>query len=134
MIDATTTVQKYMSASPITISDDLTVHDAACRMFDHRIRHLPVVRDDRLVGIISDGDVAVVNSLPGVEASEVSIGFAMTSGPYTCAPTTSLLEVVRTLRERKIGSAVVMDQGELVGIFSVIDALKVFEDQIAAKA
>lgn len=132
MIDATTTVQNYMSASPITINDDLTVHDAACRMFDNRIRHLPVLRDDRLVGVISDGDVAVVNSLPGVEASEVSIGFAMTSSPYTCTPSTSLLEVVKTLRERKIGSVVVMDQGELVGIFSVIDALRVFEEQISA--
>lgn len=132
MIHPEDTVRSHMTLAPVTIPKDATIHDAACTMFEHKIRHLPVMDGEKVAGVISDGDVAVVNALPGIDAAQVSVFFAMTTSPYICSPDAPLLDVVRTLRERKIGSALVMQGDSLVGIFSVIDALRVFESQLQA--
>lgn len=131
-IKSTQTIRACMSPSPVTILSSGTVHQAACLMFEHKIRHLPVMRGDEVVGVVSDGDVAVVHALPGIKADKVSVSFAMTSAPFLCSPDDGLLDVVRHLREKKIGSALVIEDGQLVGIFSVIDALRVFEMQLEA--
>ncbi len=54
---AETTVASVMTENVITGSLDDSVSDIMGTMTDHRIRHLPVIQDDRLVGIISIGDV-----------------------------------------------------------------------------
>lgn len=130
----TAIVQDHMTASPITIPADLSMHDAAERMFDNKIRHLPVIDNGHVVGIISDRDIAVVDTLPQVDRNKVLIGSAMSSSPYICAPTTPLIDVVRTLCEHKIGTAIVMKDGELTGIFTLIDALKALETRLTKEA
>lgn len=50
-------VRELMSAPPITCAPDAELEDLARTMTEHRIRHLPVVDDDRLVGVVSIGDV-----------------------------------------------------------------------------
>ena len=49
----------FMTPSPITIEPEMNVEDAADLMADNQIRRLPVVKDGRLVGIVSLGDLAV---------------------------------------------------------------------------
>lgn len=128
------TVNDYMTPSPITIPSDLTMHDAAERMFDNKIRHLPVTNAGHIVGIISDRDIAVVDTIPSVDRNKVEIGTAMSSNPYICAPDTPLVDVVRTLCEHKIGTAIVMKDGKLAGIFTLIDALRALENRLAKEA
>ena len=50
-------VSSLMTAQVHTCSPHMSVHDLARTMTDHRVRHLPVVEDDVLVGIVSIGDV-----------------------------------------------------------------------------
>ncbi len=50
-------VSSYMTQSVVTVSEHDTVHDMMAKMTEGRFRHLPVVADMRLVGIISIGDV-----------------------------------------------------------------------------
>lgn len=119
-----TTIGESMTKVPITIPDDLTLADARQRMFDHEIRHLPVMKGDHLVGIVSERDIAMVSSIPGVSADRVLINQAMTDGPYTCAPGDSLEAVATTMLERKIGAAIVMEDAKVVGMFTTIDALR----------
>lgn len=128
------TVNDFMTPSPITIPADLSMHDAAERMFDNKIRHLPVTDGGHVVGIISDRDIAVVDTLPMVDRNKVEIGSAMSSNPYICAPETPLLDVVRTLCQHKIGTAIVMKDGKLVGIFTLIDALKALQSRLVKEA
>jgi CBS domain-containing protein len=52
-------VRDYMTNRPETASPDTTIHQAAQTMQTHQIRRLPIVEGDRLVGIISLGDLAV---------------------------------------------------------------------------
>ncbi|HKB07185.1 MAG TPA: CBS domain-containing protein [Candidatus Polarisedimenticolia bacterium] len=48
----------------------------------------------------------------------------MTPGPYTVGPRTSLAKVARSMAKAKYGSAIVMDRGRIVGIFTATDALE----------
>lgn len=119
------TIGDVMTRGPVTIPADLTLADAAERMHDYGIRHLPVIDQGHVVGLISERDIAVITGIPGVDRNKVAVTEAMSSHPYIVAPDSPVEDVVRTMHERKLGSAVVMQNGELVGIFSVIDALAV---------
>lgn len=122
---STKTVGDCMSPDPVTIPAGLSLADAALRMFDHGIRHLPVVDQGHVVGLVSERDLAMVMGIPGVDKDRVAVTEAMSPQPYIVASTTPLELVVATMHERKIGTAVVMDEGQMRGIFSVIDALEV---------
>ena len=62
-------VAQYMSVSPHTIQADRTLADARRWMSEHSIRHLPVMDRGVLVGVISERDVHLVASIPGVDPS-----------------------------------------------------------------
>jgi acetoin utilization protein AcuB len=112
-----------MTRDPVTIPADLSLADARLRMFDHGIRHLPVIDQGHVVGIVSERDLAMVTGIPGVDANRVMVSEAMVPHPYIVASDMPLIEVCSTMLERKLGSAVIMDEGKLKGIFSVVDAL-----------
>jgi acetoin utilization protein AcuB len=118
-----TTVGECMTREVVTIPADLSLADAMLRMYDHDIRHLPVIDQDHVVGIVSERDLAMVSGIPGVDKNRVMVTEAMVPHPYVVASDTPLIQVCSMMVERKLGTAVVMDGGELHGIFSVIDAL-----------
>jgi|SRR5690606_11983289 len=119
------TIGDCMTPNPVTIPADLSLADAAERMYEHGIRHLPVMDRGHIVGVVSERDLALVTGIPGVDKDRVEVTEAMVPHPYIVAPETPLEEVVAVMQERKIGTAVVMKNGEMRGIFSVIDALAV---------
>ncbi|PRP96175.1 CBS domain-containing protein [Enhygromyxa salina] len=124
MNSETSTVGDHMTSNPVTIPADLSLADAAQRMHDHGIRHLPVIDQGHVVGIVSERDLALVMGIPGVDKERVEVTEAMRAHPYIVEPSTPLVQVVTLMHERKLGTAVVMEKGELRGIFSVIDALE----------
>jgi acetoin utilization protein AcuB len=90
------------------------------------IRHLPVVDGARLVGVVSARDLHLVESLRGVDPARVHVEDTMTLDPYAVSPRTPAGDVVSTSAERKIGSAVVLQAGTVVGILTAVDALQAF--------
>ena len=52
-----TAVKELMTADVITISPSATIDDAMALMSEHHIRHLPVVEDDKVIGVVSIGDI-----------------------------------------------------------------------------
>lgn len=122
---STKVVGDCMTPNPITIPSDLSLADAAERMYEHGIRHLPVMSGGHIVGLVSERDIALVMGIPGIDKNRVEVTEAMVSSPYIVAPDAALEDVVAIMHERKIGTAVVMEGGEMRGIFSVIDALAV---------
>lgn len=122
---STKTVGDCMTQNPVTIPSDLSLADAAERMYEHGIRHLPVMAGGHIIGIVSERDLALVMGIPGVDKNRVDVTEAMISNPYIVSPDAPLEDVVATMHERKIGTAVVMQGGEMRGIFSVVDALAV---------
>lgn len=124
MVQAEQTIRNVMKRDPIAISVDLTVADARERMDENGIRHLPVLRGTRLVGLLSDRDVARVGAETAGGPSRMRVGEAMTREPYVCHPDALLRGVVTEMAARRIGCAVVVEHGRVVGIFTTVDALR----------
>ena len=94
------TVQKFMTTEPHSIGRDQTMAMAHTVMREHRFRHLPVLDGGRLVGILSDRDLHLVESLRDVDPEKVLVEDAMSSDTYTVEPSAPLDEVVATMAER----------------------------------
>jgi len=116
-------VRDVMSTAPVSIPNDLTIEDAARRMFEHSIRHLPVLEAGHVVGLVSARDLAMLDSIHGVDTHKVRVEQAMTQGAHICSPDDPLVDLIKVMVDQKKGSAVVMQGGDLVGIVTTIDAL-----------
>lgn len=119
-----------MSAPPYTIGDDQTMARAHELMRQHRVRHLPVLRAQKLVGVVSDGDLHMVETLAEVDPRKVRVDEAMTQEVYTVSPDAPLDEVVREMATHKYGSVIVVDHGHVVGVFTTVDACRAFADML----
>jgi len=116
-------VSRYMTRQPWTIPSRSSLADAHAVMRAHEIRHLPVVDDGKLVGIVTDRDLRLFESLGGLRSGRVRD--AMTEPVFSVKPEEGIDEVVRTMSERKYGSAVVMtNAGAVEGIFTAVDACR----------
>lgn len=122
------TIQKYMTTSPHTIGEDQPMVLAHRMMREHRVRHLPVLRGAKVVGIVSDRDLNMVETLSDVDPRKVLVGEAMSQDPYLVSPDAPLDEVVATMADKKYGSVVVTQHDKVVGIFTTVDACRAFSD------
>jgi acetoin utilization protein AcuB len=113
-----------MTATPHTIGANQTLARAHALMRDNAIRHLPVLQGGKLVGIITDRDIHLVETLRDVEPNLVTVSDAMTASVYAVSPHTPLEDVAQTMAEHKYGSAVVMEHNKVVGIFTTVDACR----------
>lgn len=113
-----------MTAEPFIVESHSPLPDALKVMHTRGIRHLPVVHAGALVGILSKRDVSRIMPLVEAPPSDVSVDDVMTEDPYVVTPTTPLEEVAAGMAERKIGSAVIVDEGRIVGVFTANDALR----------
>lgn len=121
-------IRKFMTAAPHTIGADQTMARAHVVMREFRIRHLPVLSAERLVGVLSDGDLNLVETLRDVDPQTVLVEEAMTQDPYTVGPDTPVDAVVAEMARHKYGSVVVMDNHHVVGVFTTNDACQAFAE------
>jgi acetoin utilization protein AcuB len=117
-------ISQYMTATPHTVGRDQPLTVAHRLMRDHRVRHLPVVHVGKLVGLVSDRDLALIETLRDVNPAEVIVEEAMTQAPYTVGPDASLAEVAEHMAAHRYGSCVVVDGERVVGVFTTVDALE----------
>lgn len=118
------TVQKFMTVGPIVIGSERTLAEAHRVMRQRNIRHLPVVDGGRLVGVVSQRDLYLLETLKGVDPETERVSEAMTADPFTVPPDAALDEVAAKMAEHKYGSAVVVDRGSVIGLFTTVDALR----------
>lgn len=123
MLPANLPVEEFTTPDPITVTEDMTIDELSMLMSEHGIRHLPVVRDGMPVGVISDRDVRLFTGLSVAEKFQVSAGDIMSPEPLTVNSTTPLDEVAFLMSENKVGSVIVLEDGQLLGIFTATDAL-----------
>ncbi len=98
----------------------------------HKIRHLPILENGELKGVVSQRDLYFVESLDDADPKEITVGEAMTEDVLAVAPTLSVTEVARRMAEQRVGSAVVIENGKVAGIFTTMDALQVLADCVQA--
>ena len=117
------TVQEFMTPLPQTIHYDQSLAVAHMLMRKHDIRHLPVLKEGRLAGVVSLRDLYMIETLEGVDMTQVPVEDAMTTDIYSVGPHTSVRRIAEQMSTHKYGSAVVMDGDAVVGIFTTTDAL-----------
>ena len=120
-------VSQYMTRCPVTVGADQPLAYAHEVMRKRRIRHLPVLHGGKLVGIVSMRDLHLIETLPGVEADQVSVEDAMSTDVYKVSPDADLRAVAREMAKRKLGSAIVTQGERVEGLFTTVDALRALE-------
>ena len=118
-------VAKWMSSNVVTARPDEPLSAARKRMDDGDFRSLPVVEQERLIGIITDRDLRSHGEHP----ERATVESAMSELPVTVTPATPLREAARLLFERKIGALPVLEDGRLVGLITTQDILWAFLKQ-----
>ena len=119
-------VQEVMRFPVITVGPGVTLEEAYRLLLEKGIRHLPVMEEGRLVGIITDRDIRLATSHLNPKGSCpgcTRVAEVMTQEVVTAHPLDPVEEAARVMRERKIGSLPVMEDGALVGIVTGIDLL-----------
>lgn len=127
------TIRHFMTAAPETIGADLNLGQARDRMFQLNARHLPVLENGELVGILSDRDISLIDSVFG-DLTRLQVRQAMTAQPFTCGPEAHLHAVAAEMAAHKYGTAIVVDRdhpGHVLGLFTTTDALRALA-QLAA--
>ena len=117
-------VEEYTTQDTVTAHERMTIDELRTLMDGHRIRHLPVLRGDTVVGLISERDLRLVAGLTRSEKLQVQAGDIMASEPLTVSASTPLDEVALAMSAKKVGSVIVNgEDGRFLGIFTATDAL-----------
>jgi len=117
-------VGKHMTEEPVTIKSDDMLETAREKMQKGNFRRLPVVEDEKLLGIITDRDLRQYSG----HLQHTKVNSAMTEELHTISPQTTLEEAAKQLLEHKIGGLPVMEGKRLKGIITTSDILEAFLD------
>lgn len=126
-------IDDYMTASPEIIGPKATLAEAHALMRHKGIRHLPVVSEGELIGIVTMHDLHLIETLPDIDQNEVPVEDAMTEDPYVVAPGTSLEQVAGHMADNKYGAAIVARGEEILGVFTTVDALRALHALLAPR-
>lgn len=119
-----------MTPDPCAVDEGLTLADAADRMMANDIRHLLVLRGDRLTGAVSQADVTLGSQLRGEEA-KVAVA---TRPSHICSPDEPVTDVASLMERHLYETAAVVSGGQVVGIFTVSDALRALRQVVLGTA
>jgi acetoin utilization protein AcuB len=119
-----------MTPFPYAVGADASVLEVEHMMQSHRIRHVPVQEEGRVLGVISERDLhhLVHDALPEADKARLRIRHLLRNEPYVVEMTTPLDEVAAEMARRHLGSAVILRHGRLAGIFSTVDACRVLSE------
>lgn len=125
-------VKDFMSLDPHTIGADQPMAVAHRIMRTDRIRHLPVLSGGRVVGVVSDRDLHLIETLDDVDPAQVTVEEAMTPNPYCTGPETPLEEVVTAMADHKYGCAIILRDNKVAGVFTTVDACRACAELLRA--
>lgn len=135
-------VGERMSHPVISISPNLPIHDALSLFKKEHIRRAPVVKNGKLVGIVSDKDLlnaspSPVSSLSIWEMnyllSKITVAELMNKKVFTVDEDTPIEEAARIMANNKIGGLPVLRKGRVVGIITETDLFKIFLELMGAR-
>ncbi len=117
-----TLVADSMTKHPYIANRKMTVKEAGIFMEECHIRHLPVIENNNIVGIVSDRDLQKAAAFRG--PGELLVEDVMTRRPYCVKRGANIALVARTMARERIGSAIVLDEKEkIIGIFTTTDGM-----------
>lgn len=135
-------VGERMSHPIISIAPDMPVHDALDMFKRERIRRAPVVKEGKLIGIVSDKDLLNASPSPASSLSiwemnyllsKITVSEVMTKNVRTVNEDTPIEEAARIMADNKIGGLPVLRDGHVVGIITETDLFKIFLEFMGAR-
>ena len=122
------TLKTAMTPFPYSVDLNASFDEASELMGHHNVRHLPVTEDQAVVGVITDRDMtsAIHIHSKSSKADSLSVRDLYMADPYVVSVDEPLDNVLLTMAERHIGSAIVTKAGKLVGMFTTVDACRSF--------
>lgn len=126
-------VHEMMQHSVLTATSDVSLALAWRLMEDHRIRHLPLMSDGRLVGLVTDRDIRSASpaTAPPHTQAEITVymgttpvASCMTQAVVTVSPEADMILATQKMLDGRFGCLPVLAQGRLVGIITEIDLLQ----------
>ena len=115
--------QDIMSKNPRTVTPEATVRDAARLMQEEDVGMVPVVESDRLVGLITDRDIAIRVVAEG--KTEARVREVMSENPKSCRPNDDVNEVLELMSREKVRRVPITDErGALLGIIAQADVVR----------
>src|SRR5262245_9847967 len=121
-------VREVMTTSPVTVGSGDSLQHALDLLEKYGVHELPVVEQGRLIGIVTDGDLKrftpacpLSRDLEEIRQTlrDLTVAEAMTVEPEVISPDATLLEATEQLYERSIGSLLVAEGENLLGLISV---------------
>ena len=128
-------VRDWMTSKPVTVDSCTPLRDAYWRMIDNKVRRLPVMDKERLVGIITLEDVRRVEPRTGIGLdmvkitemlSRTTVHQVMSRDPKTITPDAALIEAARMMLKHAISALPVIEGSQLVGIITESDIFRAF--------
>jgi len=135
-------VGERMSHPVIFVSPDMPIVDALNMMKTEHIRRAPVIKDGKLVGIVSDKDLLNASPSPATSLSvwemnyllsKIMVKEVMTKDVMTVAEDTPIEQAARIMADNKIGGLPVMRDGHVVGMITETDLFKIFLELMGAR-
>jgi acetoin utilization protein AcuB len=126
-------VRDIMTAHPITVDPETPMLEARQWMVQKRIRHLIVVENARVVGIVTDRDIRLNLPSPATSLSvwelnyllaQLTVGGVMSATVLVVDPDRPVADAARIMMEHKIGALPVVDEGRLIGIVTESDFVR----------
>ena len=121
------TLAASMTAFPYTVDVEISLTQARIMMAEHHIRHLPVMEEGALIGVISDRDIKLGMAVSAGLKSDIGVsvvGDVYSARVYQVDIQPPLEQVATGIYEGHIGSAVVTRHGKVVGMFTASDACR----------
>jgi acetoin utilization protein AcuB len=128
-------VRDWMTPKPVIASSNTLLRDAYWLMIDNKVRRLPVMDDEHLVGIVTLEDLRRAEPPTGIGLdlvkitdmlSKMTVRQVMTQNPKTIAPDAPLIEAARMMLEHEVSTLPVMEDSQLVGIITESDIFRAF--------
>lgn len=127
-------VQEWMTADPVTVTPQTSVLNARRILRAQGVRHLPVVDGDRVVGMLSDGDLLlrdsqVTQALSALQSDLLGgryrrVESIMVTSVRVTQPDDTVRAAAETMQRWKINSLPVIEDGRLIGIITTTDCLR----------
>lgn len=114
-------VSEIMTRSIVSLDSSDSVERAAETMKDHNIGAVPVCSGDKIIGIVTDRDIALRSVAAGEDPTNQTVRDIMSSNPVTGRPEMNVVDASRIMSERQIRRLPIVDDGNLVGIVSLGD-------------
>ncbi len=131
--------KELMTADVVTVHSETSLAAALGIMQENNIRHLPVVEDERLVGMLSDRDLrglglGLVVDMESLERLEsklgATVGSVMSSNLLTITEVTDVGEIIDLFVDEQVGAVPVVEGQNLVGIVSYVDVLRALREEL----